>query len=233
MFPTSKRRQFAFLLNPSVTLLGSAIGIYLKIVGQNPSWPVVGSLTGALIVCAVASSFYTHLRPLPDPAGNIKLLLDFIGNRILEFGTTNGVVLRLNILLVYRPASCFYLRKKFKVRWNLRMANMKDVDIEFDIKKGVAGEALRTGEPTLVNMQEAQGDWGFTEKELAKFPKHTMIWSYPIFKLDPKEEPTSKIIGTVNLDSTQVGAFQIVVKDADEYDRRMEELRDIVSRVTF
>jgi hypothetical protein len=220
------------MLTPAVSVIGSLIGIYLKVHQQNVDWWIVYAFFGGLVLCAFVASYYTHIKPLRDPAANGRLLLDTIGTRIVKYGKDKGLPLRLNMLLIYRPLKRFFFSKYLRVRWGLQMTFDPDGAVEFHIKKGVAGEALTNGRPKLVNMEEPEnkGNWGFTEKELRKFPPHTMIWSYPLFQLDKLGDNTGKLLGTVNLDSIFPGACEIVLKDP-EFAKLMEEFRDIACKI--
>src|SRR6185437_1396665 len=93
------RRRIVFMLTPSVSIIGVSIGAYLKLIQQNISWLVLGGLGLGLVVSAFASSYYTHIKPLRDPAANGRLLLDTIGGRIIQYGRSKGLKRRLNILL--------------------------------------------------------------------------------------------------------------------------------------
>jgi len=218
------------MLTPGISVIGSAIGIYLKSRQQNPSWPVVFSFFGALTFCALATSYYTHIKPLRDPAANGRLLLDTIGHRIIEYGKEKNLPLRLNMLLIYRPARHLFFKRFLRIRWNLEMKFAPDGTADFDVNKGVAGAAIASGWPKLVNMEVNKDNWGFSEKEMAMFPKFTMIWSFPMFELDKNGDPTGTRLGAVNLDSTTIGAANTMLSD-HEFEELMEEFRDIASRL--
>jgi hypothetical protein len=80
-------------------------------------------------------------------------------------------------------------------------------------------------------MEKSTDKWNFTEKELSKFPAHTMIWCYPLYELDKNGDPTGTKLGTVNMDSFHTGACDIVLKD-EEFAKMMEEIRDVASKIT-
>src|SRR5438105_4914732 len=127
------RRRFVFMLTPLVSIIGVMIAIYLKLKQQNPAWWVVLSLAGGLVICAFLASYYTHIKPLRDPAANGRLLLDVIGGRIVKYGKEKGVTLRLNMLLVYRPARFFFFKRHFRVRWGPELKFDPDGAVQFNI----------------------------------------------------------------------------------------------------
>lgn len=227
------RRILLFLLTPLTALISAAIGIYLKIFAQNPSWWIVGSLAAGLVLATFVASFFTYLKPLRDIETMVAFMLELFGNRILGYGVAEGVDLRLNVLLVYRPIKFLFFRKYLKVTWSVGMKYAKDETARFRAYKGVAGKVLATGNTSLVNMEipGERAKWGFSPQELATFPEHTMIWSFPIYRLDKEGKSTGKRVGAVNLDSLQKGAFHTVITCQEEFREMMEEFQDIISKV--
>lgn len=220
------RRWFVFCLTPAVSIISLGIGIYLKWKPDTFQWWHVFAMATVLSVCAIFASFFTNIRPLRDPNSNGELLLETIGKRIIEYGEDKGlktkwvngeniIGLRLNIMMAERR--WFIWKRHFKVRWSLGMDDSPDAAIRFPVTKGVAGEAFRERKPRVVDFEDpdARGDWGFTDKDRGrmKFPKFTMIWSYPIFELDKGGKQTGRILGTVNIDSALPGACKLVIED--------------------
>jgi|ERR1700739_4216624 len=226
------RRIFLFLLTPLAALVSATIGIYLKLFSQNPSWWIVGGLALLLIISTFVASYFTYLKPLRDVATMVGFLLEVFGNRILEYGREKKVDLRLNVLLVHRPARFGFL-KYLKVKWSVGMKYSLDETAQFRATKGVAGKVFETGKTLLVNMENPgeRAKWNFTSKELQKFPEHTMIWSVPIYKLDKDGKSTGSRLGTLNLDSVQKNAFQTVISYQEGFGDLLEEFQDIVSKV--
>ena len=112
------RRMFVFMLTPAVSIIGSAIGIYLKLQQQHLEWWIVLSLAGSLVICAFVASYYTHIKPLRDPAANGRLLLDSIAVRIVKYGKDKNVPVRLNMLLIYHPARFLFCKKYLHLLYN-------------------------------------------------------------------------------------------------------------------
>jgi hypothetical protein len=238
-----RRRWFVFLLTPAVSIISLGVGIYIKWKPNEFQWWHVFALAAILVVCAVLASYYTNIKPLLDPNSNGELLLKTIGERIIRYGNEKGLKnkwekgeevpgLRLNILMAERR---WLLGKPhFRVRWSLEMDHSPDGAARFPIKKGVAGEAFAQRKPRLVDMEDpaTQGDWGFTKKELDKlrFPKFTMIWSYPIFELDKKGKQTGRLLGTANLDSSLPGAFRTAIDDP-EFLTLVDDFWNIASKI--
>lgn len=233
------RRRLVFLLTPLATTISSILGLYLKVYGQSTSWRVVGGLVLILISSAFLASYFTHVRPVRDASTVGRLLLDHVGQRIAKYCQDKGVSIRLNALILYRPARFLFLARRFKARWSLGM-HQADAGTEFGIKKGVSGQVFKSGNSVAVDMEESRNrdprTWKFTERDLRrlKFPGHTLIWSFPVFELNRENYPTGRILGTLNLDSLQKGAFQALVRDdvvRTELEDMMEQLQDMVSRV--
>jgi hypothetical protein len=227
------RRILLFLLTPLAALTSAAIGVYLKIFAQSPSWWIVGGLATGLVLATFIASYFTYLKPLRDIGSMVTFLLELFGNRILEYGRTGGVELRLNVLLAYRPFKFFFFIKYLKMAWSVGMKYARDETARFRATKGVAGNVFSTGNALLVNLENPgeRAKWGFSQKELATFPEHTMIWGFPIYRLDKDGKSTGVRLGAVNLDSLQKGAFQIVIANQEEFRDMMEEFQDIISKV--
>ncbi|HJX82958.1 MAG TPA: hypothetical protein VJ723_01295 [Candidatus Angelobacter sp.] len=224
------------MLTPLATIMGALIGVYLK-TNPNISWWIVGGLLGGLILSAVLASYFTHIRPARDASTVGRLLLDHIGTRIVKYCDEKGIAVRLNVLVVYRPLRFLFLMRRFKVRWSLEMHHA-DGGADFGIRKGVAGRVFATGVNLAIDMENPnnQGVWKFTERDCRrlKFPSHTLIWSFPVCELNKENYITGRVLGTLNLDSLEPNAFNILVADQavrNEVELMMQELQDVVSKV--
>lgn len=110
---------------------------------------------------------------------------------------------------------------------------------EFGITKGVAGEARRRGNKYAVNMEDPKNKsnaWRFSRRDIKrlKFPEHTLIWSFPVYELDKQDDPTGKILGTVNLDSLKPGAYAALIGDPavrTELESMMADFQDVVMKI--
>jgi hypothetical protein len=61
-----------------------------------------------------------------------------------------------------------------------------------------------------------------------------MIWSFPIYELDRYNVTTSTILGMLNLDSLQRGAYSILVDDPStrkQLEKLMQEYQDVAMTV--
>jgi hypothetical protein len=229
-----RRRILVCALSPMVSFCSVAIGIYFKAKPQDIDWDIVWLISGILIACALGATYYANIRPLRDPATNGRLLLETVSAWMIAYGKTKNIKIRLNILIVYR--SFWSFRRYFRIAWNSWNKTKDfypDGAVTFHISKGVAGLAFALKTDRLVDMEEKENQgkrWKFTPKEEKKFPAHTMIWSWPIFELNKDGDMTGKILGTLNLDSLDPGAFDIVLKDPEFYNR-MLEFRELACKV--
>jgi hypothetical protein len=226
------RRGPAFFLTPVTAIICFGVGIYFKTAAGNPPWYVIALLGASLALGGLLASHYvrTSTRSTRDPL--VRMMLDMIGTKIVEFGKAHGVPLRVNVMLTYRPGRFLFLRRHFKLWWEFGIESSQDRLIEFDIKKGVAGEAYSWGNTLLVNLEmpENRRDWGFSEQDLVRFRRLTAVWCFIVYELDKTGDLTGRKLGVINLTSSVSGAFQQLANDS-EYLRLMEEFRDIVSRV--
>lgn len=234
-----RTRRFLFILAPVAAIAATGLSIYLKLYGQQTSWVVVGSFAAVLLLCALISSYYTYLRPLKDLNTIGRELLKLVGSRVRDYCKSKGVDVRLNVLMIYRPFKFFFLIRRFRVRWGMSMDHAGDGAAEFGIKKGVAGEARRRGNKFAANMEDPKNknpNWKFSKWDLSrlKFPEHTLIWSFPVYELDKQDSPTGEILGAVNLDSLQPGAYATLIGDPAvraELESMMEDLQDTVMKI--
>ena len=158
--------------------------------------------------------------------------LDILGRKIMDFGKRLKIQPRLNILLVGRRLRWLGLRRYLYSAWGLRMENQPDVGACFAASKGVAGEVFRTGRPRVVNIEEASHeDWGFSKREARKFEGLTAIYCWPIYQVDHRGYQTGKIIGTVNFDSRQPGACNIMVQEKERIGKLLEEFSEFASKI--
>jgi hypothetical protein len=190
-----------------------------------------------MLLCTFLPSYYTYIRPLKDSNVIGRLLLDLVGNRIRAYCLGKGVEVRLNVLMIYRPARFLFSIRRFRVRWHLGMAHDGDGAAEFGITKGVVGRVFKSGNRVAVNVEGSKpSDWNFTARDLRrlKLPDHKMIWSFPVNGLDKTDMPTGIILGTVNLDSLQVGAYTKLVADPvvrAELESMLQDFQDIVMKI--
>jgi hypothetical protein len=227
------------LLTPVVALAGAALSVYLKVKGQQGSWWIIGPLIALIALCAGVTSYYSFLRPLKDPTTLGYLALKMVAQQIAPFCQEKGVEVRFNVMAIYRPASCFFLIRRFRIRWHFNTGHDGDGTAEFRITKGVAGAARKSGNRLAINMEDPKhknNNWGFSQRDLDRlqFPKHTMIWCFPVYELDRHNQTTSRIIGMLSLDSLQPGAYDKLVGDEEvrkQLESRMQEYQDVVMEV--
>src|SRR5437867_6648991 len=203
------RRWLTFFCSAILPIVSAAIGIYLK--SQNWSVGVLVLLVAALVILSCLLSYFNNIKPVKDVAPGIREMLEVVGQRIVDQGKRDGIDIRLNILVLYRPARWFFVRRFLRFCWGLGMKYDSDSAYDFPIKKGVAGEVVRTLQARLVNMDGlTNDDWGFRAKEALIFPKFTLIWSLPVYEFDRHGAFTGKVLGTVNLHSTSSHSFEVV-----------------------
>jgi hypothetical protein len=231
-----RARRFLFLLNPLAASSGAILGVYLKVSNDKTIW-VVGAFIAVLLLCSLVTAYYTHIRPLKDSNVIGHLFLDMVGNNIQAYCSGKGVEVRLNVLMIYRPVKFLFLIRRFRVRWHLGMAHDGDGAAEFGIKKGVVGRVFKSGNKVAVNTEGSKpSDWGFSARDLKrlKLPDHKMIWSFPVNGLDKMDMPTGTILGMVNLDSLQQGAYAKLVADPvvrAELENMLQDFQDIVMKI--
>lgn len=234
-----RTRRFLFVLTPVVALASAGLSVYLKVKGQQASWLVAGPMIGLIALCAGITSYYSFLRPLKDPTTLGHLALKRTATQVTAFCKGKDVDVRLNVMAIYRPAHCLFLIRRFRIRWHYDKWHEGDGTAEFHITKGVAGAARKSGNRLAVNMEDSQiasKSWGFSQREITRlqFPKHTMIWCFPIYELDRHSQTTSRIIGMLSLDSLQAGAYAKLVGDEEvrkELEGLMQEYQDVVMEV--
>jgi hypothetical protein len=206
------------------------VGVYLKL--SSPSGSIIVVLLFGVFALSAASAYYVHIKPVRDLESAVVVLLDCVGQRIIDAADSDRIEARLNYLAIFRPARWLFCRRFFRIAWGLGMKYEPDNTVQFHVSKGVAGRALQDRKKTLVNLELPQNRnfGGFSDKEKATFPLLTAIWSVPIFELDRSGNATGKILGTINLDSETLGAWH-VFSGNEEYEGLLEELQDLVSKV--
>jgi len=225
------RRWFIVALSTVLPPASATLGLYLKVFADHVNYWVVGFIILCLGLLSFGVAYSVQIKPFRDLSSPLKLLLQIAGNRIIEKGAEDGIALRLNLLMLYRPFRGSF-RLHFRIRWGLGMSYQPDGAVEFLSTKGVCGSVLASRRGRLIDMSiPANQEWGFNEKEKKKFPTFTAIWSLPVFELDKEEVMTGRILGTINLDSETPGAYQVLAGDPD-YRVLFEEFRDVVSKVT-
>jgi hypothetical protein len=228
MFST-RRRYLIFAVSALLPLVSLAAGIYLKF--WVPSHAALLAILVVVSMLSTTSSYYAYLQPLRDLSSAVTLLLDCVGQRIIDAAAKDHIDARLNYLSIFRPASWLFLRKYFRVAWGIGMKYKPDNTARFHTSKGVAGRALHDRRETLANLEKGPNrTFGFSEEELEKFPPLTAIWSVSIFELDRSGNATGNILGTINLDSETRGAGETFERNP-EYQRLLHELQDLVSKV--
>lgn len=229
MFRT-RRRYLVFIVTALFPLATLAVGIYLRV--SRPNAFVIGALLLVVLALSSFSAYYIHIKPLRELSSATTVLLESVGQRIIELASAEGVQARLNYLAIFRPVKYIFFSRYFRVAWGIGMRYQPDNTMRFHVSKGVAGKAVRTRRSIFVNQElpENRNYGGFSDEELGTFPPLTAIWSFPVFELDRSGNATGTILGTINLDSETHGAWEVFMGN-QEYGRLLEEFRDLVSKV--
>lgn len=210
------KRRLLFALQVIAAATTAGLGIYQASVGSGKvDWRIVAPLLVVIFLCAGAGAYYTHIQPVRDLGVFVKAALDTQAQHIVDATAAHGIDVRLNIAMVcIWPFQLSWPFKRFKIVWDRGMNNAPDAAIAFAVSKGVAGEAYRTRQDRLVNMEmpELQDlkKWGFSKKEASIIPKFTAIWSFPVPRLGADQRTTQTICGMLNLDSNSSGAFDVL-----------------------
>jgi hypothetical protein len=210
-----RTRYFIFFLSTLLPVASLGIGVYLKL--SSPSGTVMIALFLGLLILSSSLAYYVHIKPLRDLSSAVSVLLDTVGQRIIDVAESDQIAARLNYLAIFRPWQRLFVRRFFRIAWGLGMRYQPDNTVKFHVSKGVAGRARADRRETLVNMElpQNQNYGGFSKGERAKFPALTAIWSLPIFELDRSGNATGPILGTINLDSDTRGAWAVFTSNQE------------------
>jgi hypothetical protein len=163
--------------------------------------PLSASLGVVVFGVTFASEFATGISPARKLDEAAPIIMDEFAAPLMDLLRGRNLKPRMNVLIPKRTWRWLWFRRYFRVEWSLGMENHPDVNIQFPLTSGVAGECFRTKRPAFANMAQI----GQNLRLPPHVERHTAhlkaIFSYPIYEPKKRGHQSGRLLGVLNLDS--------------------------------
>lgn len=187
-----------------------------------------------LIVLAIliVQEYYVAVRPAKKIEELAPIALDGMVESLLAQLRSQGVNVRINLLILERTWRSLGYYRYFRMKWHKGMENQPDVNITFREDFGVSGQCVRRKEPIFAGPEPVReyalpGEAGAVTRDLQA------VLSFPVYEPASRGGIQSgKVIGVLNLDSKAPKAYDLLTNPEiiDQLRQVMQTTADVAAR---